>query len=193
MNKRREFQMPAGRSILRTERGDTTANGQATESGFLVFAGAEGRAATVDSFPDHLAQLRNELLSQGILTLVGERIRLIQDHEFNSPSTAAAVLMGRSANGRLEWKRAGAMSLGEWEDLMASNEVTFRRRWYEAHRARFLVTPGAIADAERVAAEFADSAAEPLAAARGLGSHQRHGGIPRRITGVGGIANDVGI
>ena len=148
--------------ILRTERGDTNATGQATASGFLVFAGAEGRAATVTSFPEHLVRMRDKLLSQGILTLVGDRLRLTQDHEFNSPSTAASVLMGGSVNGRFEWKRAGAMSLGEWEDLMASNEVTFRRRWYEAHRARFLATSGAVADSERVAAEFAASATEPL-------------------------------
>lgn len=32
--------------------------------------------------------------------------RFSQDYVFSSPSTAAAVVLGRSANGRIEWKDA---------------------------------------------------------------------------------------
>ena len=47
--------------------------------------------------------------------------RLAQDYTFNSPSTAAGVLLGRSANGRIEWKDAKGRSLKE------SQEQTTRR------------------------------------------------------------------
>ncbi|KPQ45090.1 MAG: hypothetical protein MPEBLZ_00312 [Candidatus Methanoperedens nitroreducens] len=38
-----------------------------------------------------------------------------QDYLFSSPSTAAAVVMGRSANGLKEWKLKDGSNLGENE------------------------------------------------------------------------------
>jgi hypothetical protein len=38
---------------------------------------------------------------------------LTQDYEFSAPSTAAAVLMGWTADGRKEWKDAQGRSLKE--------------------------------------------------------------------------------
>ena len=44
----------------------------------------------------------------------GEMYRLAQDYAFETrPSTAAGVLLGRSANGRAEWKDAKGRSLKE--------------------------------------------------------------------------------
>ncbi|WP_374519683.1 DUF4357 domain-containing protein [Hydrogenophaga sp.] len=39
--------------------------------------------------------------------------RLTQDDSFSSPSTAAAVVLGRGANGRIEWKDAQGLTLKE--------------------------------------------------------------------------------
>jgi hypothetical protein len=36
---------------------------------------------------------------------------LAQDYLFDSPSTAAGVLLGRSANGRIEWKNEQGQTL----------------------------------------------------------------------------------
>lgn len=41
---------------------------------------------------------------QGVLVDEKDHYRLSQDYTFNSPSMAAAVLLARSANGRVEWK-----------------------------------------------------------------------------------------
>ena len=38
-----------------------------------------------------------------------------KDYEFTSPSTAAAILMGRNANGQKEWKLKNGISLKEYE------------------------------------------------------------------------------
>ncbi len=46
----------------------------------------------------------DRLMEQGVLVDAGEFLELAQDYEFNSPSTAAGVMLGRSANGRIEWK-----------------------------------------------------------------------------------------
>ncbi|MCE5203851.1 MAG: DUF4357 domain-containing protein [Actinomycetia bacterium] len=41
---------------------------------------------------------------------------LTRDVPFSSPSTAAAVALGRSSNGRLEWKAPDGTSYGDWEN-----------------------------------------------------------------------------
>ena len=41
---------------------------------------------------------------------------LTRDIPFSSPSTAAAVALGRSSNGRLEWKSADGGTYGDWEN-----------------------------------------------------------------------------
>ena len=42
-----------------------------------------------------------------------------QDQVFQSPSTAAGVIQGRSANGRIEWKTAGGKTLKELQEAAA--------------------------------------------------------------------------
>jgi hypothetical protein len=39
-----------------------------------------------------------------VLIPEGEHLSFAQDNAFSSPSTAAGVVLGRSANGRIEWK-----------------------------------------------------------------------------------------
>ena len=39
-----------------------------------------------------------------MLQVEGEQYVFVQDYAFRSPSTAAAVTLGRNANGRTEWK-----------------------------------------------------------------------------------------
>ena len=62
--------------------------------------------------------LRQELISNGVLQTDNGKYRFAQDYAFNSPSTAAAIVLGRSANGRIEWKDAQGKTLKElqvWE------------------------------------------------------------------------------
>ena len=56
------------------------------------------------------------LLEKGVLTEFGDVYRLAQDYTFNSPSTAAGVLLGRSSNGRVEWKDAKGRSLKQLQE-----------------------------------------------------------------------------
>lgn len=44
-----------------------------------------------------------------------------EDQSFSSPSAAAAVVSGRSANGRTSWKvEDRGMTYGEWQDQQVS-------------------------------------------------------------------------
>jgi hypothetical protein len=47
----------------------------------------------------------------GVLVAEGDRLRFASDYLFSSPSSAAAVLLGRSANGRIEWKDENGKTL----------------------------------------------------------------------------------
>jgi len=91
------------------------ARGRETTSGFLVVAGSQGRITTVPSFAAYplAVKLREQLLVKGILVDSGGSLVVTQDYEFPAPSTAAAVLMGRTADGRKEWKDGQGRSLKE--------------------------------------------------------------------------------
>ena len=44
-------------------------------------------------------------------------LRFAHDQVFASPSAAAAVIAGRQANGRVDWKIEGSgVSFGNWQD-----------------------------------------------------------------------------
>jgi hypothetical protein len=59
----------------------------------------------------YLRDLRQQLRLRGVLVADGEHLVFRQDFRFNSPSTAAGVLVGGSANGRLAWKDARGRTL----------------------------------------------------------------------------------
>jgi hypothetical protein len=59
-------------------------------------------------------------IGEGVLAAVASSCRFSQDYVFTSPSTAAAVVLGRSANGRIEWKDAQGRTLKELQAQEAS-------------------------------------------------------------------------
>ena len=67
----------------------------------------------VESMPGWAAHLREMLSQSGTLMPVerGESLRLTTDYVFNSPFAAAAVLLGRSAAGPVEWKDEAGRTL----------------------------------------------------------------------------------
>lgn len=95
------------------------ARGIDSPEGFVVRAGSTAVKAEVPSIHAYLVELRRTLLGKGVLTDAGDILRLAQDYTFNSPSTAAGVLLGRSANGRIDWKDAKGRSLKEIQDREA--------------------------------------------------------------------------
>jgi hypothetical protein len=92
------------------------ARGQDTAEGFVVRAGSLAVKEEVPSLHENLKELRRVLLDQGVFVDEDTHYRLTQDYTFNSPSTAAGVLLGRSANGRIEWKDAQGRTLKEIQE-----------------------------------------------------------------------------
>ena len=55
--------------------------------------------------------MRENLTAEGVFVADDGHLRLTQDYLFGSPSTAAMVLLGRTANGRIEWKTEAGVTL----------------------------------------------------------------------------------
>jgi hypothetical protein len=80
------------------------AQGQQTSDGFVVFKGSIIADSTVNSYPDAMHKLRDKLIEDGTILEKDGIFMLQSDYLFSSPSAAAAIIMGRSANGLMEWK-----------------------------------------------------------------------------------------
>jgi hypothetical protein len=104
--------LPPSKRILLLRGKETSAKGYESSQGFVVLADSIARAACVSSAHGYLKNRRDLLVEQGILApTAGGGYRLKQDYVFDSPSTAAGVMLGRSANGRVEWKDSEGRTL----------------------------------------------------------------------------------
>jgi Domain of unknown function (DUF4357) len=113
----------AGTRLLLRAKG-IEAKGHETSSGFVVRQGSQavGQGKLAPSMHRYLADLRDELVRQGVMVAAGDGFTFAQDYTFASPSTAAGVLLGRSSNGRVEWKDAQGRTLKELQDSVAADE-----------------------------------------------------------------------
>lgn len=83
---------------------DANGSGLYTEEGFVVLKGSAGRQATTPSMQGGELRVRDQLLLAGVTRNEGNSIIFLKDHLFKSPSSAAAAILGRPANGWLDWK-----------------------------------------------------------------------------------------
>ena len=116
---------PAAKSgpVLTCKGKGVQATGYEASQGFVVQAGSQAVADTVPSMALHVRgmfDLRQELIGNGVLGLQGGLYQFTQDYSFSSPSTAAAAVLGRSANGRIEWKAADGRTLKELQEAEAA-------------------------------------------------------------------------
>ena len=69
--------------------------------------------------------MHRELLQTGVLRADGDTAVFIQNYAFSSTSGAAAIVMGRSANGTTDWKVVGQnRTYKDWEaDQLSRKEA----------------------------------------------------------------------
>lgn len=94
---------------------NTNSKGIPTAGGFVVLKDSEIATSIVNSYTDSLKKIRQKLIDQKIIEEKEGKLVMIKDYEFSSPSTAAAFVMGRNANGLTEWKLSDGKSLKEFE------------------------------------------------------------------------------
>ena len=99
--------------LLYMKGADAEATGYEVADGFVVLKGSYARTTETPSIHPYLVEIRQSLVSRKIFGLDGSQYVLEQDYTFNSPSQAAAVMMGRTANGRIEWKNENGTTLKE--------------------------------------------------------------------------------
>lgn len=80
-----------------------------------TWAGMGKAESTERAYASYRAQHR-KLVADGSIEVRGDVGILTRDIPFGSPSTAAAVALGRSSNGRVEWKTEDGTSYGDWEN-----------------------------------------------------------------------------
>jgi len=90
-----------------------------SEEGFVVLKGSSGRKKNVPSLGASGVNLRSRLVESAVARIEGDRIVFEKDYAFGSPSWAAVALMGRQANGWIDWKTEDGRTLS---DVKRGNE-----------------------------------------------------------------------
>lgn len=98
--------------FIKSARG-ANAKGLLVSDGFAVIKDSTIASSTVPIMSDSLKKLRSSLIQKGI---VDKNLKLTRDYIFTSPSLAAAIVMGRNANGRTEWKNDEHKSIKDIEE-----------------------------------------------------------------------------
>lgn len=78
------------------------------------WSGTGKAQSTQRAYASYRAQ-HQKLVADGSIVVEGKVGRLTRDVPFTSPSTAGAVTLGRSCNGRIEWVWEGG-NYADWEN-----------------------------------------------------------------------------
>jgi hypothetical protein len=95
--------------------------GKPTSEGFVVFEGSQVANPVTNSYPKTMQKLRNSLISEGVIVFEQNKMILKRDYLFSSSSSAAMIIMGRSANGLTEWKMKSGITLQDYESGEKNN------------------------------------------------------------------------
>lgn len=89
--------------------------GELTSDGFVVYKGSKAANSITNSMNLNLIKFREKLIDDAVFSDKVEFLEFSEDFLFSSPSAAAAIVMGRSANGLTEWKLKSGKTLKEFE------------------------------------------------------------------------------
>lgn len=95
------------------------ASGHLTPNGIVVLAQSQAVQALRPSAKDYpwVINAREQLLEDGVLAPDAGHLVFTKNYEFSSPSAAAAVIHGGTANGRTAWKDASGQTLKQLESV----------------------------------------------------------------------------
>ncbi len=111
-------QPASGGEALRTEIKGVVAMGQRTPTGFVVFKGSYTvllPRPTAAQYAPFVIAMREQFVKEGTLVPDGDRLVFTRNVEFSSPSAAASVIHGGTANGLINWKDKTGRTLKEIE------------------------------------------------------------------------------
>lgn len=93
------------------------ATGHLTPNGIVVLAKSQAAANLRPSAKDYpwVTNAREQLIKDGILYVEDGYLMFTKNQEFSSPSAAAAIIHGGTANGRTAWKDSSGITLKQLE------------------------------------------------------------------------------
>jgi hypothetical protein len=104
---------PEKAEILVCKGKDAFAEGVYTEDGFVIFKGSKCNVIETKSSHKYLIDIRKKLVDEEILVENGNILEFKSDYVASSPSTAAAIVLARNANGWKLWKYKDGKTLDE--------------------------------------------------------------------------------
>lgn len=90
----------------------------------VVKKGSKARLKTTPTIPKGTVALRADLVASGILLEQHDALLFATDYVFSSVSSAAAAVIGASANGRVSWRLPDGRTYAEWEERQNASPVT---------------------------------------------------------------------
>ncbi|GAB3491834.1 GIY-YIG nuclease family protein [Flexivirga lutea] len=108
---------------LRSKRQHVDASAQQIDGEFVMLSnslvvpewhGVGKAASTQKAYANYRAQ-HESLLADGSIVVEDDVGRVTRDIVFSSPSTAGAIALGRSCNGRTSWVASDGLAFGAWE------------------------------------------------------------------------------
>ncbi len=87
-----------------------------TNEGIVVIEGSEIATSTVPSLQSAFVKQRQKLINNGVIKKTDGKLIFTKDYLFSSPSAAATIVLGRNANGRIEWKDKNGKTFKEKEE-----------------------------------------------------------------------------
>ena len=108
---------PISDDLLFTCRGrnGAKAKGYWSNKKLVVYKGSTANVQVLNTFPDSAKKLTDKLLSENILKKRNNKklYIFVKNYIFRTPSAASSIIVGRSSNGRAEWKTEDGKTLGE--------------------------------------------------------------------------------
>ncbi|SDO53714.1 protein of unknown function [Paenibacillus sp. yr247] len=94
------------------------ARAKLTNEGIVVLKGSQISQEVRTSLSNGYLELRNRLVENGIIIKDNASLKFSEDYLFSSPSSAAAIIVGYSINGKDIWKNSNKISINELEQKM---------------------------------------------------------------------------
>jgi hypothetical protein len=101
------------KEILYCSGKNAVAKGELIDDGFVVFKDSIANFEETNTAGDWVMSLRKKLIDDKIMMHENNIFRFTEDFVFSSPSSAAAVVLGRSANGWIEWKNSDKKTIDQ--------------------------------------------------------------------------------
>jgi hypothetical protein len=91
-------------TVFYCKRKEVEAKGEYSEEGFVVFEGSHMLESTSSSIHNYLITKREGLIQDEVVSFENGKYVFKKDYLFTLPSQAASIVLGRNANGWMEWK-----------------------------------------------------------------------------------------